>query len=324
MASDTNYKVSVRLMAYNHSKYIRDAMDGIMMQKTTFPVEVVVGDDFSQDDTVEIVRQYQSTELVHIHILDRKVGDEYWQKRQQLGRLYNFANIIEHCNGKYIALLDGDDYWTDPLKLQKQVDFLEVNENYVACYHPVKVVDLNGNLIKKSKNSFLHNRDVSSDKLMRGRVMSTLSLCFRNVIRQFPDEFFKSPTGDNFLCSLLGNHGSGKYMSNIEPSAYRMHLGGTWSLKDDTQKKMTLLLSYFWLWQYYARLGKPEYALVFYRKIILEGFYSNPFKRKESNYLDTAELFIVRSVRRIFRLLKRMLLKQENIDMAAMENKRNE
>lgn len=323
MQHDFPYMVSVRLMTFNHAKFIAAAMDGIMMQKTTFPVEVVVGDDFSQDDTLDIIRKYASTDKIHIHILDRKTGDAYWQKRQELGRLYNFVNIVNNCKGKYVALLDGDDYWTDPHKLQKQVDFLELNQDFVACFHPVKVVDSNGQEVNKTKSSFLHNRDFTSEELMRGRVMSTLSLCFRNVIPEFPPEYFKSPTGDNFICSLLGNFGKGKYLADIAPSAYRVHASGVWSLKDDSQKKMNLLLSYFWLWQYYGRIGKKDYAFVYYRKIILEGFYSNPFTLdpKSSSYLDKMEQFTVKTVRRLFRLARKLFLKRTYMDLPSEEFK---
>ncbi len=307
--------VSVRLMTFNHEKYIAQAMDGIMMQKTDFPVEVVVGDDFSQDNTLGLIREYKGTDNITIRILHRQTGDEYWKKRQTLGRLYNFANIIENCQGKYIALLDGDDYWTDPYKLQKQVDFLESAPEYVACYHPVMVVDENNNKLRKAKSSFVHNRDATADELIRGRVMSMLSLCFRNVIREFPEEFYKSPTGDNFICSLLGNHGNGKYIDHIQPSAYRMHASGVWSLRDERHKKMTLLLSYFWIWQYYARLGQQVHAAGLYQKIILEGFYSDPFQvMKGPRLLGKAELLIIRSIRRFFRLIRRGFSKKDLSD----------
>lgn len=303
------FMVSVRLMTYNHARFIRQAMDGIMMQKTTFSVEVVVGDDFSQDETLHIIGEYTPTNKIFIHILDRKEGGEYWKKRQELGRLYNFANILSHCKGKYVALLDGDDYWTDPYKLQKQVDFLEANQDFVACYHPVTVVDEKGMQIRNSKNSFLHNRDVTANELILGRVLSMLSLCFRNVIHEFPDEFYRSPTGDNFLCSLLGNYGQGKYLVSVEPSAYRLHTNGIWSLQDLEKKRMTLVLSYFWLWQYYLRIGKPEFAKGFYQRILLEGFYSDPFKiANVPAFLAKSELLIIKSTRRFFRLMRRLFM----------------
>ena len=126
-------------MTYNHGEFIKEAMNGIMMQETSFPIEVVVGDDFSTDNTLNIIREFSNTENIDIHILDRPRGEDYDLKRQELGRLYNFQNIIENCKGKYIAILDGDDYWTDPLKLQKQVDFLENNKAYSIITHAADV-----------------------------------------------------------------------------------------------------------------------------------------------------------------------------------------
>ena len=87
-------------MCFNHEPYIKQAMDGIMMQKTDFAFEVLVGDDFSSDNTLKILRQYHSTEKIKIKILKREEGDAYWQERQKRGRLYNFENIIENYKKK--------------------------------------------------------------------------------------------------------------------------------------------------------------------------------------------------------------------------------
>ncbi len=127
-------KVSVRLMTYNHASYIKEAMDSIMMQETDFNFEVVVGDDFSTDNTLKIIKGYKPTAKIEINILERIKGDNYWTTRQAKGRLYNFENIIANCHGEYIALLDGDDYWCDPLKLQKQVNYLEEHSNVGMIY----------------------------------------------------------------------------------------------------------------------------------------------------------------------------------------------
>lgn len=137
------YTVSIRLMCYNQEKLIAKAMDGIMMQKTNFKVEVVIGDDFSSDNTLNIIKQYQNTDHIKINILNRTKGDEYWEMRQKHGRLYNYYNILHNCNGKYIAMLDGDDYWTDTRKLQKQVDFFEENPNCTINSHEVNTTKIN-------------------------------------------------------------------------------------------------------------------------------------------------------------------------------------
>jgi hypothetical protein len=226
--------------------------------------------------------------------------------------MLNWIDLVTAPRAKYIALCEGDDYWTDPLKLQKQVDFLEANEDFVACYHQVSVIDERGTLLRKKKKSFLHNRDLSKNDLINGMAIPTLSLCYRNIIHEYPPEFYKSPTGDNFLASLLGNHGKAKYLVDVQASAYRMHANGAWSLVDESKKGKILLLSFFWLWQYYERIGKPEYANIFYKKILIEGFYSDPFRDWGPVYLAKIELFIMKSTRRIFRLLRWFLRKRLN------------
>jgi hypothetical protein len=93
-------------------------------------------------------------------------------------------------------------------------------------------------------------------------------------------------------------------MDDIEPSAYRMHDGGIWSLKTETQKKMTLLSSYFWIWQYYERIGKPEFGRPLFNKILLEGFYSNPHRENNPGMLNNTEMAVVQFVRKTFRVLR--------------------
>lgn len=288
-------RVSVAMITYNHEPYIEQAIEGIINQKTTFKIELVIGEDCSDDRTRSICEEYAQKYPDVVRLLPSIVN---------LGVTPNLIRTLKACSGQYIALCEGDDYWTDMDKLQKQVDFLSVNREFVASYHQVKVVNAEGRLVRKSKNSFLYNHDLKPEEMIRGRVMSLASLCFRNVIEDYPEEFFKSPTGDNFLSSLLGNYGKAKYQVEIEPSAYRMHPGGMWSLQDYNKKKMTLLLSYFWLWQYYARIGKPQYVEEFFKKIVLEGFYSDPFSDWSPKYLAKAELFIIRLTRRLFRLLR--------------------
>lgn len=225
---DTNDKkplVSVRLMTYNHAPFIREAMDGIMMQETNFPVEVVVGDDFSTDGTLDIIREYKDTENIRIKILEREVGDEYWKKRQVKGRLYNFTNILENCTGKYIALLDGDDYWTDPKKLQKQVDFLEENESYMICAHTTTVHDKSTKNVKRFELSDGNFKSV----LLHGLLQDTLSVVFRNIIKELPPWFFECKNGDYSLyLILLEKGGKVKYLSD-SMGVYRQHDGGVWS-----------------------------------------------------------------------------------------------
>ncbi|MBK8683454.1 MAG: glycosyltransferase [Bacteroidetes bacterium] len=124
-------------MVYNNVLYIKQALDGILMQILNGSYEIVIGDDFSDDGTFEIIKQYELKYPHLIKVLERNIGDEYYQRRVKGNHLINFIDILNNCKGKYIALLDGDDYWIDPYKLQKQVDLLENNKRYSIVAHDV-------------------------------------------------------------------------------------------------------------------------------------------------------------------------------------------
>jgi glycosyltransferase involved in cell wall biosynthesis len=112
------------------------------MQKTNFPCRLIVGEDFSTDKTRAICEQYALEYPDKITLLP---SDENY------GMMPNFIRTLKACTDKYIALCEGDDYWADPLKPQKQVDFLEENEEYSLCFHDTKIVDSKNNIISDSK-----------------------------------------------------------------------------------------------------------------------------------------------------------------------------
>ena len=130
-------KLSVVLITYNHAKYIKEALDGILMQKVNFPFEIVVGDDCSTDGTKEILREYAAKHPGKFKLILRE---------QNLGRpTLNVYLTSMECRGDYLAYLEGDDFWTDENKLQKQVDFLDSHEDYSATTHSFRVIDENSN-----------------------------------------------------------------------------------------------------------------------------------------------------------------------------------
>ena len=221
--------VSVRFMVYNNEPYIREAIEGILMQKTNFKVEIVVGDDFSTDKTLEIIRSYNDTENINIKILDRPVGGEYWLKRKERNASVrtNFVNIIENCSGKYIALLDGDDYWTDPLKLQKQVDFLEANADYSICFHDIMILR-DGMFFQNNITTVPKSATTTIEDLSKGNYIMTGSTLFRRALIHIPNFFFKLNAGDYPLFLILANKGK-IYFFNEKMSVYRIHSGGIFS-----------------------------------------------------------------------------------------------
>lgn len=125
--------VSIKCFTYNHEKYIRDALEGFVMQQTNFRFEIIVHDDASTDGTAKIIRKYAEKHPKIIKPIYEK-ENLYSKHDGSLRRVMDVA-----CQGKYIALCEGDDYWTDPLKLQKQVDFLESHPDYVMCAHRYKM-----------------------------------------------------------------------------------------------------------------------------------------------------------------------------------------
>ena len=123
--------LSVCLITYNHVKYIEQAIEGVMLQQVNFPWELIIADDCSTDGTREIVLRYQKKypEIIKLILQEKNTGPTQ-----------NFMDLITYPSSKYIAYFEGDDYWTDPLKLQKQVDFLEANEDYSICFHEAMVL----------------------------------------------------------------------------------------------------------------------------------------------------------------------------------------
>lgn len=217
------YKLSVRLMTYMHSDFIDQAMKGILEQKIDFPIEIVVGDDFSDDDTLDKIKEYSGNEKIHIKILNRKIGDPYWTDRQKYGRLHNFKNIVDNCNGEYIALLDGDDSWINTDKLRKQVDFLDKNPEFNLVGHYAKAINID------TKTTFIsgcHDKDIYThvEIAHKNLRIPTSSIVFRNNV-EIPNWFYKIYGGDRALIYLNSIKGKLKIMDFVG-SLYNVHNGG--------------------------------------------------------------------------------------------------
>ena len=249
-------KVSVPMITYNHERFIAQAIEGVLMQQTDFGVELVIGEDCSTDGTRAIVRHYGERYPERIRLL---------LPERNRGGLANAVATFNACRGQYIAPCEGDDYWTDPLKLQKQVGFLEAHPDYVLCHHDAIIVDENGALLRDSKLPPDSRRDFSGEELIKGALVLTLTACYRHVVTEYPPEHFRVFNSDTFLFSLLGNYGRSKYLGDtIQPDAYRVHSGGIWSSQaNDWLRAYHLLSTYYWLRVYYQRLGKKEYARYF-------------------------------------------------------------
>ena len=252
--------VSVCCNTYNHEKYVGDAIEGFLMQKTVFAIEILIHDDASTDNTANIIREYaQKCPSLIFPILQKEN-----QYSKGIKALRTF--IYPLARGEYIARCEGDDYWTDPYKLQKQVGFLEQNKEYVVSYHNVDIVDKDNNLILRNDGPKV---DFSSIELMKGPILPMSSLCFRNEIVGFPVEGYSMAGGHRLLISRLGQLGKGKWMGDkITSGVYRKHPQGMWSGMSDIEKFFLHINNSFWLYQYYKRIGCKEVENYFYNEFI--------------------------------------------------------
>ena len=214
--------VSVCVITYNHCNYIRQCLDGILMQQTNFPFEIIVNDDCSTDGTAEIVKEY---ELKYPQLFKVTYQTENQYSKGVRGMFPRFC--FPRTRGKYIALCEGDDYWTDPLKLQKQVDFLEKNKTYSMCGHNC-VIYLESTSVFKNYEIGISGTYTLNDIVTRNVYCPTLSVLFRRSA--IMDEVFSKykMMVDMSLAYHLLKYGLGYCLSD-KMAVYRVHKGGVWS-----------------------------------------------------------------------------------------------
>ena len=250
--------VSIICHTYNHAPYIAQALDSFLMQRVAFRYEIIVHDDASTDGTADIVRRYSEQHPgVVVPILQQE--NQYSRGRRA------FSFTLPRARGRYIALCEGDDYWQDPDKLAQQVAFLDAHPDYVVCYHDACVIDDQGAL-RPSKQKASDRRDYSAAQLKRGAWMLTLTMCFRNVLGEVPEEQNLIVNADRFLASRLGFHGKGKYLAHIKPAVYRVHEGGVWSARSHQQRCLCQATTYYWIGVYHARQGRNRLGRYFILK----------------------------------------------------------
>jgi glycosyltransferase involved in cell wall biosynthesis len=217
--------VSVCIITYNQEKYIEQAILSALNQDTNFNFEIVIGDDCSNDSTREILLSYSIKYPDKVRLILNDIN---------IGPVKNMSNVIKNCNGKYIALLEGDDYWNSDLKLRKQVEFLEEKNNYSICYHATNLVDINGD-IKTILPLIKYRREKSTliDLIENDSFMATCSVMFRNkLFEYFPDVFYTSRSVCDWSLNVLNaEHGDIGYINEVM-SVYRSASGEhSWSSK---------------------------------------------------------------------------------------------
>jgi glycosyltransferase involved in cell wall biosynthesis len=196
--------VSIVSLAYNHAKYIRQCLDGFIMQKTNFAFEVLIHDDASTDGTADIIREY---ELKYPNIIKPIYQTEnQYQKGVAIGATYLYPRV----QGKYIAECEGDDYWTDPLKLQRQVDFLETHSDYSMTTENATRLYLHTH--KSEPFSKRPTGDIQMEELILTRQFATASVLYRMESMHLPQNI---KIYDTLLWCLLAQNGKIHYQDVV-------------------------------------------------------------------------------------------------------------
>ena len=213
--------VSVVMITYNQEIYIKQAIDSVLMQKTNFLYELIIGNDCSKDNTKEILNQIEKDNT------NEKCNIRVYNHEKNLGVIGNERFVYDKTKGKYVILIEGDDYWTDENKLQKQVDFLEANPSYAGVAHEQDIVDKDGNFIKKYSDnakfasSVYTFKDVATGK-MPFQINSLLSRnYFKNHNNDVIYDSFYTEATDKIIFAFVADYGD-IYIMKDSMSVYRM------------------------------------------------------------------------------------------------------
>lgn len=278
--------VSICCVTYNHVKYLRDAIGSFLMQKTDFPIEILIHDDASTDGTVQIVKEYERKYPEIIKPIFQK--ENQFSQDRTISAIYQFPR----AKGKYIAMCECDDYWTDPYKLQKQVDFMENNSEYSLCTHSVEVIFEND--WKWSKDTRLKEpiQIATFTDVVERHFIPTNSILFRReYIKQLPDWFNNMLSGDIPLFWILTSHG--KCYHFFEKMGVKRINGGGITANPDRAKRIP---------QFYADLFYhiDNYTKYHYHKFLFKKTFKSSWGMVKNGIKQFKLSLIIKYCIRIF------------------------
>lgn len=294
--------ISICCITYNHIAYIRQCLDGFLMQRTTFPYEIIINDDCSTDGTTDVIREYVTK---YPEIIRPIYHDENQYSKGVRGMFATFC--FPKAKGKYIAMCEGDDYWTDPLKLQRQVVFLEENPEYGLVYTNFQQTNVvTGEVSLELNRPFYEGRPLS-EFLMKKFHIATLTVCFRKSLLSVIDTSYQEKSflmGDYPLWIEIMRTSNIKYIPEITANynvlaesashsqtiAKRLYfLKNTWEISlffakkyklKDEEKEAKLFLIF-----YDSIIGRIEHEYLFVILNLLKlMFYSPPLFFKSCKF----------------------------------------
>lgn len=222
--------IDIIMLAYNHEKYIKQAIESVLQQRTKYRYRILIGEDASTDNTRQIVTEYYEK-------YSDKIALILW--KANVGGRKNFQQLTKMCQAKYVAILEGDDYWTNPLKLEKQITFLEQHDEFVGTAHNVRCVDAEGKFLHKDFDAYpMREEHVYgiNNALHYELVAQTASIVYRNFWKTWNDEQFAMfekccANGDQKISVLLGILGNVFYFRDIMADHRIVFEGSSWTAR---------------------------------------------------------------------------------------------
>lgn len=278
-----NPLLSILCITYNHDKFIGEAIDSWLEQKIDFKIEIVIGDDCSTDNTVLEIKKYLKNNN-NIKIIERI---------KNIGFMNNFIETYKQCNGKYIAICEGDDYWIDNNKLQMQVDFLENNNDYVLTHTNVFTFN-NKNILHQLKpDSYKYENNIYNKN-----EISTLTAVFRNFNIDFSEKWSQFMMADWPLWISLSEKGQFKYFSE-KTGVYRINQRGIWQNGWKDKVGSDRLLNEVEVLNYFLKKGTKNKKVVqneIINRLIKVANFSNKSKSYKLNFNKLNFKYALKSV----------------------------
>lgn len=325
MTSHYNYTVAIQCMTYNHSKYITDALNGFVMQKTDFPFVILIVDDASNDGEVEVISDYiktnfnicqnstaytRETEYAYITYAQHNTNNNCFivamylkYNHYQIGKKYDKLKYIAEWmdSSKYIALCEGDDYWIDPLKLQKQVDFLDSNQNVSLCFHNTRIINETS---LQYNFKIIHDREYTIKEIFDEWIVPTASIMLKQSSITYTLNDNRIINGDINIILAAGHSGKIYGMSEYM-STYRIQANGATIKRvqdDNINLQFKYLEHYKCLYQEYSKIPYNSY-----KKKIANTFINlsaSYYKRHE--FLQSFRFLLLAFTTHIFQTIRQL------------------
>jgi glycosyltransferase involved in cell wall biosynthesis len=252
--------ISILCVAYNQERYIDGAIRGFLTQRTEFSFEILIHDDASTDGTAAKIRAWQEKYPSIIHPV--------LQTENQYSRgVEPFDLLLKQARGRYIALCEGDDYWLEPAKLQKQVSFLEQNPDFSCSAHNYYLYNESEPSVRRWHPSVVDRMLTPAQLMAITRLLWCPTVVFRKLFTTFPPERYLASLGDQFLTSYLGTFGSCAYLDSFVGSVRRQNQYSIWTPVADQQKERARVRTWAALLAFHERLGNHDAASSFRKRI---------------------------------------------------------